>query len=302
MRVGLTFHLDDNVSECAKEISQIAASIQRLGHDVIKIGSAGELVDKLAAGERFDLVFNAGRNNENSPCDAQIPTLLSIYDLASCFSSPATMNLCAQRNHLKSLLRDRGVPTSDYWLVETLGDLPRIDTAYPAVVGPTARCCSSSWVTVKDAVELSKACCQVMGSFGTPALIEQAMPGQTVVVGVLGDGGAARVLMAVDAPHALASSIERTAKAAWRIVSGWDAGCISLVCDSDGQPHIVNIEPLPSLTASSPLMKLAAAAGLNLENVVEQILQSASSRIGRVPRAQPPRPHLSDASVGSAPL
>lgn len=285
MRVGLTYDLDAN-------ILQIAAAIENLGHTVIRIGSAFDLVDKLAAGQRFDLVFNGCRGQETSASASLVPELLSLYGVPCTFSSPAILNICNQRCAMKSLLRDRGVPTSDYWLVETLGDIPRVDATYPVTVGPTTRCCASTCPVANDAAELSKACCQVMSLYATPALVEPCMSGQEFQVALLGSGGSASVLMPAEVPAALASSIERIARAAWRTVGGYDAGCVTLKCDTEGQPHVMNIEPMPSLAENSVFMQLAQATDLSLSAVVERIMKTCGDRVGMEGGHQLRRPHI----------
>lgn len=285
MRVGLTYDLDAN-------ILQIAAAIENLGHTVIRIGSAFDLVDKLAAGQRFDLVFNCCRGQETSASPSQVPELLSLYRVPCTFSSPATLNICNQRSAMKSLLRDRGVPTSDYWLVETLGDIPRVDATYPVIVGPSLRRCASTCPVASDAAELSKACCQVMSLYATPALVEPFLLGQEFQVALLGSGGSASVLMPAEVSATMASSMERIALAAWRTVGGYDAGCVTLKCDTEGQPHVMNIEPMPSLGENSVFMQLAQATDISLSVVVERIMKTCGERVGMESGHQLRRPHI----------
>lgn len=295
MRVGLTYNLAPNIAECLAEVVEIATSLERLGNEVVKVGSAQELVDKLAAGQRWDIIFNCCRSAENASSEVQIPTLLDIYDVPCCFSNAATLTLCGQRNLLKSLLRDRGVPTSDYWLVETLNDIARVDATWPATVSPTSRCCPSAIISVKDASELSKACCHVMGSAATPALIEPELSDEMIIVAMLGDGESASAMLPVNIPTKRSSASERLAKAAWRTVGGCDAGCVCLQIDRDGQPHVVNIEPLPSFAPDSSFRELTRTAGLELDDVIGRVLQSASQRARVATRLKPPRPHMASA-------
>lgn len=65
----------------AAGICEIATSLEQQGHRVIKIGSAKELVDKLAAGQRFDVVFHCCSKTDSARMATQIPALLSIYDV-----------------------------------------------------------------------------------------------------------------------------------------------------------------------------------------------------------------------------
>ena len=291
MRVGLTYDLDARNTECSVEATAIAHALRNLGNDVVMIGSATQLIDKLAAGDHYDLVFNCCRKATTIAGQAHVPTVLDVYDTACTGSSPATLQICNQRSIMKSLLRDRGIPTSDYWLVETLGDITRVDAAYPATVGSILSCSVVKPLVASDANELSKACCQVM-SHGTAALIEPQLAGKSLCVAILGNGASATCLMPSDVNPAWCNAIERTVQAAWQTVGGCDAGCMTLLCDNNGQPHVMSIEPMPSLAVDSSLMSLAQASGLTLDDVVGRIVRSAAQRAG----LETLRPHLNQAA------
>ena len=295
MRVGLTYDLDAHNAGCSAEAAAIAQSLRDLGNEVVIIGSATQLIDKLAAGDRYDLVFNCCRSGSTAAGQAQVPTVLDVYDIACTCSSPATLHICNQRSTMKSLLRERGIPTSDYWLVETLGDIPRVDAAYPVTVGSTMSCSALKPFTANDANELSKACCQVM-SHGTAAIVEPQLAGKSIRVGILGSGAAATCLMPSDANPAYRNAIERTVQAAWQTVGGCDAGCMTLLCDANGQPHVMSIEALPSLAVDGPLMMLAQASGLTVDDVISAMLRTATQRAG----LETLRPHLNRAAMSAA--
>lgn len=291
MRVGLTYDLDAHNAGCSIDAAAIAQALRNLGNDVVMIGSATQLIDKLAAGDRYDLVFNCCRTSSTAAGQAQVPTVLEVYDIACTGSSPTTLHICNQRSIMKSLLRDRGIPTSDYWLVETLGDIPRVDADYPVTVGSTMSCSALKPLTAGDASELSKACCQVM-SHGTAALVEPQLAGKSLLVGIVAKGASTKCLLPRDIAPAWCHAIERTVQAAWQTVGGCDVGCMTLLCDGNGQPYVMSIEPMPSLAIDGPLMMLAQDSGSTLEDVVGSMLRSATQRAG----LETLRPHLNRAA------
>lgn len=301
MRVGLMFDCDASGSSvCSSTTEEISTLLAAQGHEVALIGTAGDLVDKLAAGGRFDLVFTG--LSTTSQCaksgysESVVPNLLSLYGIAFTGCSAPTIELCRQLNVMKSLLRDRGVPTTDYWLVETLGDISRIDATYPVIVTSVHGGHSDESLTVADAQELSKACCQLMSQWNSPVIVQPCLSGQIVDVGVLGGGATAKVLMPKDLDATVAKHVERTTLAAWRIVRGWDSGCIRLQCDSDGIPHVVSIDPAPNLNSNERFMQLASQAGLSMSDVVMRIAQAASQRLGLDSHGPSLRTHLNRAS------
>ncbi len=295
MRVGLTYDADQAGDPSIREVT---LALSNLGHEVIQVGPAPQLVDKLAAGQRFELIFPcAGATNLGD--DATITNLMTTYGIAGVFSSAPTLTICNQTHVMKSLLRDRGVPTSDYWLVETLGDIARVDVRFPATIRSTLRCDRAECLPATDASQLSKACCQVMGQYGTPAMIEPQLESPLIEVAMLGSGATAKVLTGKDLSPSLASSIERTAQAAWRIVGGLDAGSMNLQCDSDQQPHVVSIDPIPNLGSKESFMRLAQAAGLSQAEVLRDILESAAQRTQTTASGPRLRSHLNRISSAS---
>jgi D-alanine-D-alanine ligase len=290
VQVGLTYDLDGKLPKCAAEVSQVTDCLRTAGHDVVLIGTACDLVDKLAAGQRFDLVFNTCRPALSPSAAALLPALLEAYSIGCCFSNAATISLCQQRSVLKSLLRDRGVPTSDYWLVETLADISRVDASYPVCVGPAISMASSQPFTATNGGELSKACCQVMSQYEAAALVEPQFSDPCITVAMLGSGASATVLLPKATSVKLASSLQRIAQATWKIVGGLDAGCVTMQCGSEGLPHVVSVQPLPSLEASSEFLQLADDNGLTADKVFDCILKTAAGRM--TSNSIQLRPHL----------
>ncbi len=292
MRVGLTFDRSACGQALSSETKEIAAALVGLGYEVALIGSAKDLVDKLAAGASYDLVFNC-------LCDGGVVSdLLAVYGIACTGSASATIHLCQQLSGLKSLLRDRGVPTTDYWLVETLGDIPRVDAAYPVTVTAAMSCTAigssgKPALEAGDVTELSKACCQLMSEQNSPVIVQPKLVGACLRVGLLGSGGSATVLMPNDIDSVSSKAVERTALAAWRTVRGYDLGCLQLQCDADGVPHVLGVDTQPSLAGHSALVELATAAGLTVNDLVATVMRSATQRAGLPVYGTSLQPHFS---------
>jgi D-alanine-D-alanine ligase len=73
---------------------------------------------------------------------------------------------------------------------------------------------------------------------------------------------------------------EAIALAAWRIVGGRDGGRLDLRCGADGQPQLMEINPLAGLHPThSDLPMLCTALGMEYVELIERIVESARFRI-----------------------
>jgi len=342
VRIGLTYdlrkqYLSDGWSEAATSkldsadsIDAIASAIAAAGHTVVHLGHARYLVDKLAAGERLDLVFNLCEGISGEARQAQIPALLDVYGIAYTFADPLTLSSCAHRGTAKAILRDSGVPTADSWTIQSLDDLRRVHGSFPLVAKPIARTTGHAnpvSTRINDVAELSKTCCQLLAECARPVLVETYLPGREFTVGILGHGTAAEAqgtlehpavetnahattnrlaqTRACDARDPMIARIERTALAAWQALGGRDAGCVEMRLDADGAPQVIEVQALPSLHPErAALPKICQANGLTFNQLIESIVASACRRADQQANSQraarPRRPHMMATSAESA--
>ena len=88
MRIGITYDLrDDYLAEGYSEtetaefdradtIDALATALRELGYEVDRIGRAKRLVERLARGDRWDLVFNISEGLRGLCRESQVPSLL----------------------------------------------------------------------------------------------------------------------------------------------------------------------------------------------------------------------------------
>ena len=100
MKIGLTYDLrNDYLAEGYSEeetaefdrpatIEAIEAALLELGYQADRIGNAKRLVERLAQGDRWDLVFNIAEGLHGVAREAQVPAILDVYDLPYTFSDP----------------------------------------------------------------------------------------------------------------------------------------------------------------------------------------------------------------------
>jgi D-alanine-D-alanine ligase len=322
VRVGLVYDLrddyralgfaDDELAEFdfGATIDAIEAALAALGHQTERVGNVRALAQRLAAGARWDLVFNTAEGLRGFGREAQVPALLDAFGLAYTFSDPLVSALTLHKGMAKRVLRDAGVPTAPFHVVGDEGELAAVALPFPLFVKPVAEGTAKgidpgSRVTEPGA--LAARCRSIWAKYAQPALVEPFLPGREFTVGVLGAGAAAHTIGTlelklrasaepgvysylnkehseehVDLPLAdaeAAAQVEPVALAAWRALGARDAGRIDLRLDARGEPMVLELNPLPGLHPThSDLPILWSALGRRYETLIEAIVASAAAR------------------------
>ena len=135
MHIGLTYDLRDEYlaagfseEETAEfdrvgTIDAIDGALVKLGHETTRIGHARQLIDRLAAGEQWDLVFNICEGMHGLGREAQVPAILDVYNIAYTFADPLVMSVCLHKGLTKLVVRDAGLATPKFLVVERIEDL-----------------------------------------------------------------------------------------------------------------------------------------------------------------------------------
>jgi D-alanine-D-alanine ligase len=321
MRIGMTYDLrDDYLARGMSEeeagefdvpetIDALEAAIRANSHEPERIGGIRALVPALAAGKRWDLVFNICEGVSGIAREAQVPALLEAYDQPFTFSTADVLVVAQDKSLAKLVVRRAGVPTPDFAVVRNARDLQAIDLPYPLFVKPIAEGTSKGIVEesrVHDRRALTEKCLAVLRDYRQPALVETFLPGTEYTVGILGTGADARAIGTseiifkpggdptvyswknkMDAfdelplrTDAAAQKAADTALAAWRALGCRDGGRIDIRCDKDGVPNFIEVNPLAGIRPGwSELTILAAQAGLPYDRLIGEILAEAAKRV-----------------------
>src|SRR3546814_101235 len=116
-------------------------------------------------------------------------------------SDPLTLSVTLDKAVAKRLVREAGLPTAPFAVIESDADARACPLPYPLFVKPLAEgtgkgCERASKVTDRKA--LVAAARSLRARFHQPAIAETFLPGREFTVGVVGNGPTARVVAAME--------------------------------------------------------------------------------------------------------
>lgn len=332
MRIALTYDLreaylalglsEEQSAEFDRRdtIEAIVSGLTALGHEPEPIGGIRSLVPLLAEGRTWDLVFNIAEGLRGYGREAQIPALLEAYDIPYTFSDPLTLSLCLHKGMAKRIVRDLGLPTPWFTLVEAPSETAQIPGPFPLFAKPVAEgtgkgISEGSKILTREA--LRRVCSRLLEDFQQPVLVEGFLPGREFTVGILGTGreahsiGVMEVLLREGAEAEVYSLVnkercedlvtyvpvkDREAQEAgslavrvWQGLGCRDAGRVDLRSDERGIPSFLEVNPLAGLHPEhSDLPILASLSGMSYLELLGGILEAACRRYPD--RLPPPSP------------
>ena len=209
MKIGLTYDLKDDYlnmglgDEAAAEFDSmetiigIEAALNALDYQTERVGNIKSLTQKLAAGKRWDLVFNICEGLVGSGREAQVPCILDAYQIPYTFSDPLVLALALNKELTKRVIRDLEIATPDFSVIYEESDIEKIDLEFPLFIKPIAEGTGkgiSKHSTIYAREELFAAAKKLLLQFQQPVLVETFLPGREFTVGILGTGNASRVI------------------------------------------------------------------------------------------------------------
>jgi D-alanine-D-alanine ligase len=331
MRVGLTYDLraeylaagfgEEETAEFDRPdtVEAIELALKALGHETDRIGHVRQLVERLARGDRWDLVFNIAEGMYGIGREAQVPAVLDAYRIAYTFSDPLVMSLSLDKGMTKRVVREAGIPTPDFAVVHEPGDLEQVDLPFPVFAKPVAEGTGkgiNAASKIRDRQGLLEIGRGLLERYRQPVLVERFLPGREMTVGIWGTGPKAEALGTLEivlnpgaeaevysyvnkerceelVEYRLVSAAnddevaraEAIALRAWRVLGCRDAGRVDLRCDENGRPQFLEVNPLAGLHPQhSDLPMLCTALGIPYQRLIERIVESAATRVVAVKR------------------
>ena len=323
IKVGLTYDLrsdytaegftDEETAEFDKieTVEAIETALHAAGYLTDRIGNIKSLAKRLIAGEKWDIVFNIAEGMYGVAREGQVPALLDAYNIPYTFSDTLIMALTLHKGFTKSVIRDIGVPTADFAVVEKIEDISKIRFGYPLFAKPAAEGNGkgiSSDSIIKNKAELVFTCSYLLKKFNGPVIVEEFLPGREFTVGIIGTGDNARAVGTIEVVSTekgdqnvytyenkqnchefceyilikgdIAEKCEKVALDAWKGLGCRDAGRIDLRYDAKGVPNFLEVNPVAGLNPiDSDLPIICSKIGLPYNDLIKQIMDSAVKRI-----------------------
>jgi D-alanine-D-alanine ligase len=302
----------DETAEFDKEetVKALEDVLNRLGYETERIGNVFELVEKLAAGNKWDMVFNIAEGLYGDGRESVVPALLDQYRIPYVFSGPVVMGVSLNKYLARLVVEAAGVPVSPGIIAVTVHDLDNASTLiYPLFVKPVAEGTGKGITTrsvVHDSASLVAQVTELLEKYNQPVLIEEYLPGREFTVGVTGSGTDVNVIggMEVICKDNLPYSVEvkenyqdivkyllidescreecnAVALASWRALNAIDACRVDMKADRNGRICFIEANPLAGMNpVHSDLPILARFNGVEYDSLMEMIMNSAKNRYG----------------------
>lgn len=269
-----------------------------------------------------DIVFNIAEGFNGNGREAQIPSMLEMLQIPYTGSDPLTLSICLDKARTKEILSYYKIANSRFLVADDLNHILNLNKNFPLIVKPVSEGSSKGIYSssfVNNADELRDEVERIISEYKQAAIIEEFLPGREFTVAVLGNNKTAEVLPIVEinfiefpedfiplysyeakwildtkenpldvftCPAELDRNLEEKIKnislRAYNILRCRDWSRIDVRLDKDGEPNIIEINPLPGILPNpeenSCFPKAARAKGLDYNDMIKRVLLEAAKR------------------------
>jgi len=291
-------------------INVIANAIAANGFKIKKIGNAANLLEKIDHLD-VDIVFNISEGVSGRNRESQVPILLEMAGIPFVGADALTLGLTLDKVMAKKIFIAEGIPTPKFFEVSSAEALINRDHCkFPLIVKPRFEGSSKGLTEssrVENNEELKKQVDFIIKTYKQPALIEEFISGQEFTIAIIGNENPEImpvVQIKIDGKLKLNDKFYTFARISSRLeyicpakitqelkkkladlalkvycsVECRDFGRVDFRVDHDGNPYVLEINPLPSLSTADVFMLVAKNIGITYEQIVGKILNSAMIR------------------------
>ena len=262
-------------------------------------------------------MFNIAEGRGGRAREAQVPALLTLFDIPYTGSDETTLCIALDKALTKRLLATYRIPTPRYRVYEP-GTRVRISgLRFPVIVKPNAEGSSKGIADVciaENAAELKSLVEQHLTLYGGSVLAEEYIHGREFTVGLLGNGETVSVFPPMEilyhdspipgyhvynytvkqqytkyvsyrCPAELSPKLEREivrlSKKIFLALGCRDFARVDFRLDETGKLYFIEINPLPGLAPHySDYPMLAEFCGVEYDDLVGSVLRAGAARSG----------------------
>lgn len=292
-------------------IDVIANAIGSQGVKVKKIGNVNNLLEKINNLD-VDIVFNISEGLSGRNRESQVPILLEMAGIPFVGADGLTLSLTLDKIMAKKIFIAEGIPTPKFREIKNADSLTDADhLKFPLIVKPRFEGSSKGLnedSRVENIEDLKKQAAYIINTYKQPALIEEFISGREFTVVVIGndppqvlpivqikiDGRLklndkfytfARIasdrleyICPARVDSRLNKKISALALKTYQAVECRDFGRVDFRVDNQGNPYVLEINPLPSLSTEDVFSIVAKQIGISYEEIIGRILSSALKR------------------------
>ena len=292
----------------------IKAAIESGGHKVVLIGNINNLL-KMLPDLGVDIVFNICEGVGSRNREAQVPIVLETFNIPYIGSDGLTMSLTLDKIMTKKILMAEDIPTPRYLGIDKLDDLINLDhMKFPMIVKlrneGTSKGISDESV-VYNKKELRNRSEYLFDRYNSsPLIIEQFISGTELTIPLIGNSPAQtypavqvsinddvnlgdriytfervsstdlKYICPAKISKRLENKLADLALRTYRAVDCLDFGRVDFRVDNDGNPYVLEINPLPSLSTDDVFDISPNVVGCDYQKAVCKIIEAALARNG----------------------
>jgi D-alanine-D-alanine ligase len=273
-----------------------------------------------------DVIFNfVELYKENPRFEMNIVSLYELFKVPYTGAPPITLANCQDKVLAKRLLKNSGLNTPDFIIIENPDTKISHNLNFPLIVKPAFEDASvgiDNNAIVENNSQLKKRVTYVFDQFKQPALIEEFINGRELNVAVMGDKEIEALpiseidftlmpshlhkivsyqakwdphheayhktipICPAELPEKLETEAKEMALKAFRLMECRDYARVDIRLSSDNKLYVLEVNPNPDLTESAGFMRSAEAAGLSYVQVLEKIIGYAFLRGKQTSRSE----------------
>ena len=292
-------------------IARVITALENGGHTVKRIGNINSLlmqIDDL----KVDIVFNICEGAHGRNRESQVPIILEMKGIPYVGADGLTLSVTLDKVVAKRLFIADGIPTPRFFEARSGDDLKEINTiGFPLMV-KTRHEGSSKGISNQSRVntieELKRQVDLINRSYDQPALVEEFIKGTEFTVAVLGNDDPKAMPIAqvsidgnvdlgdefytndriesTDLEYVcpakispdLTAKIQGLAVRVYKCVECRDWGRVDFRVDQQGNPYVLEINPLPSLDIRDVFNIFPNVFGSNYDEIVNKIVDFGLKR------------------------